>query len=126
MKRIPALTALLLFLFLPPALANSVAPSYVELADAPTITIDWSTGTTQAVTLHGNRKLTFVNGQKGGTYRLIVTQDATGDRVPQWPASVRWPGGTPAPLTTTANKTDYLVFFFTGRTYDALSLAQNY
>jgi hypothetical protein len=80
MKRILPATALLLFLFLPPALADVAAPSYVELADAPTITVDWSKGNTQAVTLQGNRTFVFANGQKGGRYMLVITQDATGSR----------------------------------------------
>jgi len=125
-----------LFLFLlsaAPAFAGNAAPSYVELADAPTITVDWSKGNTQAVTLHGDRALTFSNGQKGGKYLLAITQDATGSRAVKWPASVRWPGGPPQTagrpaniLTTTANKTDYITFIYNGVTYDALALAQNY
>lgn len=109
----------------PPTLADT-APTYVELADAPTITVDWSTGNTQAVTLHGNRAFTFAHGQKGGKYLLIIKQDATGSRTVTWPASVRWPGVTGPTLTTTAGKTDYLTFFYNGATYDGIGLAPNY
>ncbi len=109
------------------------APSYVELADAPTIAVDWSKGNTQAVTLGGTRVLVFSGGQKGERYTLILKQDATGSRSVTWPASVRWPGGPPQTrgrpaniLTTTANKADYITFFYNGVSYDALALAQNY
>jgi len=140
MNRTLALSVFLLFLlglsalFLlspkqPPASAERTA-TYFELTDAPEITVDWSKGDTQTATLGGNRTLTFSNGQKGGKYTLIVTQDATGARTVTWPSSVRWPGPTqaavPPTLTTTANKTDYITFFYNGVNYDALALAQNY
>jgi len=67
MKRALALS--LLFFLLPIALvyAADAVPSYVELADEPTITVDWSKGNTQAVTLHGKRSVVFANGQKALT-----------------------------------------------------------
>ncbi|MGH9378959.1 MAG: hypothetical protein ACRD1I_09170 [Terriglobia bacterium] len=126
MKRTLAPAVFLLLLSVSPARADT-PPSYVELADAPTITVDWSKGNTQAVTLHGNRAMVFANGQKGGKYLLIVRQDDTGSRTVTWPASVHWPGGGPGPtLTTTANKKDYASFFFDGVTYDFLALSQNF
>ncbi len=134
MKRPLVLVALLFLLPLQAAAsAGDAAPSYVELTDAPTIAVDWSKGDTQTVTLGGNRALTFSNGQKGGKYLLILKQDGTGSRTVTWPSSVRWPGGPPQTrgqpasiLTTTANKTDYITFFYNGVTYDVLGLAQNY
>jgi hypothetical protein len=125
MKRILALAALLSLLPVPVVFASDTAPSYVELTDAPTISVDWSKGKTQSVTLGGNRKLAFVNGHKGGHYTLILKQDATGSRIVTWPQSVHWPGVTPPMLTTTANKKDYISFFYDGMSYDALGLAQN-
>lgn len=125
--------AVFLFLLSASAVAFAAAdsaPSYVELTDAPTITVDWSKGNTQAVTLRGNRTLVFENGAKGGKYMLVITQDAQGTRRITLPASVRWAGKTPPTnpplLTTTAGRTDYLGFFFNGVTYDVLSLAQDY
>jgi len=128
-----AIAALLFLLSVSPAFADASAPSYVELADTPTIAVDWSKGDNQTVTLHGNRAFTFANGQKGGKYTLIIKQDDTGSRTVTWPSSVRWPGGPPQKrgqqvgiLTTTANKTDYITFFHNGVNYDVLALAQNY
>jgi len=128
MKRHLAPAVFLFLVSVSPAFADNPPPGYVELADAPTITVDWSKGHTQAVTLHGNRSFTFSNGQKGGHYLLIVRQDATGSRGVTWPASVHFPGDNrqaPA-LTTTANKKDYISLFYDGVSYDALALAQNY
>lgn len=118
--------AVVLFLLsVSPALASTV-PSYMELADAPTVTVDWSKGNTQGVTLHGNRTFVFENGEKGGKYMLIVKQDTTGSRVPAWPALVHWPGTSPPTLTTTANRKDYISFFYDGVTYDGLAVSQNF
>jgi len=103
-KRILAASALLFLLSIPFAVAANSATSYAELADAPSIVVDWSKGSTQAVTLGGNRAFTFTNGQQGGKYTLILKQDAHGSRLITWPVSVRWPGGSPqaSVLTTTA------------------------
>lgn len=125
-KRILVLSAFLFLLPFQPASADSAAPSYVELADASTIAVDWSKGDTQSVTLGGNRTLAFSHGQKGGKYLLILKQDAHGSRTVTWPSSVRWPGVTGPTLTTTANKTDYVRFFYTGDHYDMLAISQGY
>jgi hypothetical protein len=128
MKRIPALCFLLSLLLTPVAFAIASVASYVELPDAPTIAVDWSKGNVQVVTLGGNRALTFSNGQRGGRYMLILKQDTTGSRTVTWPSSVRWPGEPPqaSVLTTTANKTDYINFFYNGVNYDVLALSQNH
>jgi hypothetical protein len=127
-KRILLLSAFFFLLPMAPAHAGDTATPIVELADAPTITVDWSKGNIQSVTLVGNRALTFSNGQKGARYVLILKQDATGSRTVTWPSSLRWPGGPPQAniLTTTAGKTDYLTFFYNGVNYDALGFAQNF
>lgn len=122
MKRALSFAALLALVLLP-ARAETT-PAYVELADAPAITVDWSKGNTQAVTLHGNRTFTFSNGQRGAKYLLILRQDLTGSRVPTWPPAVHWAGSYPPTLTTTANRKDYLSFFYDGVTYDLVALSQ--
>jgi hypothetical protein len=126
MKRTVALFALLFLLFAPFAFAGEAPPSYVEIADAETIAVDWSKGNTQAVTLHGNSTVTFSNGQKGGKYLLILKQDGTGSRTVTWPSSVHWPGVYGPTLTTTADKKDYISFFYDGVTYDLLAIAQGF
>jgi len=125
MKR-PLFVALLLAAMAVPVFAASISSDYVELADAPIITVDWSKGKVQVVTLHGNRTFVFENGERGGKYLLVIKQDAYGTRVPLWPAALHWPGGTPAALTSTAGRTDFLTIFSDGSVYYALGLAQNY
>jgi len=108
-----------------PTTTSAAVRPYIELADSPTIAVDWSKGRAQSVTLGGSRSLTFSNGQKGASYLLIIRQDATGSRILTWPASVHWPGGTPPTLTTLAGKADYLTFFYNGVSYNAIAFAQN-
>jgi hypothetical protein len=130
MKRILAPAVFLFLLAVQPAHASDSAASYVDLKDGPTISVDWSKGSTQFVTLHGNRMFEFLNGEKGKHYTVAIAQDATGSRTVTFPSSVRWPGVTPpiSPplLTATANKTDYVTFIYNGVTYDALGVARNY
>lgn len=125
MQRILALAALLFLLSVPAVFASDVPPLYAELADAPTITVDWSKGKTQAVTLGGNRTFSFLNAQKGAHFTLILKQDATGSRTVIWPQSVHWPGVTLPILTTTANRKDYITFFYDGVSFDVVGFAQN-
>lgn len=131
-KRSFIVPLLFIVLFALPAFAGDAA-SYVELADAPVIAVDWSKGAVQAVTLHGDRKLVFENPQKGGRYILILKQDAIGSRKVIWPSQVLWPGGPPQAaglpadiLTTTASRKDFLTFFYDGVSYDVLALSKNY
>lgn len=126
-KRQFALSLLLTALIASPAIAADQA-SYVELADAPVITVDWSRGNTQAVTLHGDRKLVFEHGRKGGHYMIVLQQDATGGRIVAWPSNVAWTGGPPQTyvFTTTAGRKDFFSFFFDGMNYDALGISLNY
>ena len=118
----------LLLMAVHPAAAATGDTQDVELADAPTIAVDWNNGRVQYVTLGGSRTFTFSNGQDSGRYVLVITQDTTGSRSVTWPASVRWPGIRPPALTTTANKTDYVTFIFNRRshTYDGVGISQNY
>jgi hypothetical protein len=108
----------------PAAYAAYAGPSFRDLKDASTIAIDWSDADTQAVTLGGNRTLTFSNGQKGGKYTLILRQDATGSRTVTWPSSVHWAGASGPTLTTTAGKADYIGFIFNGTSYDMVWMSQ--
>lgn len=53
---------------------------------------------------------TVSNFKAGATYELTVLQDATGSRTMNWPASIRWPGGSAAEVTTDANAEDLINF----------------
>jgi hypothetical protein len=80
------------------------------------IAIDWSTGARQSVTMTGDATFTLTNPIAGGTYYLFLTEDATGSRVPAWPGTVKWSGGT-APTLSGANKVDIISLVYDGAAY---------
>jgi hypothetical protein len=68
------------------------------------IAIDWDNGNTQRVTLDGDATLTVSNENGGGTYILIVEQNATGGHaINTYPTSWRFPADVEPTLTTDAN-----------------------
>ena len=98
-----------------------LAGSDVTLTDGATISINWSNGATQAVTLGGNRTFnTPTNPVDGQVYRLIIKQDGTGTRtITWWATSIKWAGGTAPTLTTTASKADIVTLLYDGTYYYA-------
>lgn len=52
---------------------------------------------------------TLSNPKDGQTIRWFITQDGTGTRTMTWPASFKWPSGTPGVLSTAADSADLLV-----------------
>lgn len=82
-----------------------------------TVNIDWNAGNVQTYTLTGNTTFTFTNGQSGGDYKLILSQDSTGGSLAIFPGSVKWPGGVSPMFTTTENATDVLEFVYNGSNY---------
>jgi len=88
---------------------------------AANFTINWSTGAVQRVVLNaaGPLVITLSNPVDGGAYALRITQGATPGTV-TWPASVKWPGGTPPTLSNVTGKIDVinlLYFSDTGHYY---------
>jgi hypothetical protein len=92
---------------------------YAELIGTPSIasgvlTLDLQVGNVFDVSHNANiTTLTISNppvSGRLGSFTLFLTQDATGGRTITWPASVKWSGGTPPSLSTTANKLNKLVF----------------
>lgn len=46
----------------------------------------------------------------GANFELVLTQDATGTRIPTWPAGTKWAAATAPTLSTAAGKVDVLGF----------------
>lgn len=80
-------------------------------------TITWATSNFQKSTLTGNCTFTFTAPNGPTTLILKLTQDGTGSRTVTWPAAVKWSGGTPPTLTTTAGRTDIISFYYDGTYY---------
>lgn len=68
-------------------------------------------------TLGANVTLTFTNPQGPSSFIIKVIQDATGGRTIAWPATVKWPAGSPPTLTVAANAVDLIGFYFDGTNY---------
>ena len=85
----------------------------VIAATSVTTAIDVSLGNVVDMTLDNNPTLTFTNPAPtgtGGSFTLVLRQDASGSRTVTWPGSVRWAGATAPTLTTTASKVDIITF----------------
>ena len=82
------------------------------LTDGATITPNFATANNFSVTLGGNRTLAnptnLTAGQSGA---IAITQDGTGSRTLAFGSYWKFAGGTAPTLTTTASKTDVLVYY---------------
>lgn len=81
--------------------------------------IGWDLNTQQVATLTintaGVHTLTnATNMVNGGTYVLIVKQDATGGRTLAYGGAYKWPGGSVPILSTVANSVDIITFVSDG------------
>lgn len=100
-------------------LLSGVTESHVEVDDGNSgaaDTINWQQGNAHKITLTADCTLTFTAPRAGTWLTLFVTQDATGTRLVTWP-TIRWAGGSPPTLTTTASKTDLIRCFYNGTSY---------
>lgn len=80
-------------------------------------TVTWNVNNSQVavLTLTGNATLSSpINEVAGGTYILIVKQDATGGRTLAFGAQYKWPGGITPTLTPDASAVDVLTFVYDG------------
>jgi len=103
------------------ALNIALAQAATSTPTGTTQTVDWDTGNTQKVNLgsaSGNVTLTLSNPQTGGLYRLFLIQGATA-RTITWPATVKWPQGVAAILSTTNGAVDIVDLYWDGSAYYA-------
>jgi hypothetical protein len=70
------------------------------------LTLNWDNGNTQLVTMTGACTFTLSNPKDGFRYLVLLKQDGTGSRVPTFPSSVKWAGGTVPTWATVAGHTD--------------------
>lgn len=86
----------------------------VTLPYSSLITINLAVSNRFRVTLAGNPTLAVINWPPYGGKDLILNliQDSSGSRVVTWWTSptILWAGGTAPSLTTTASKTDKIIF----------------
>ena len=73
------------------------------------------------ITLTGACSLIISGLTAGGTYNLIVKQDATGSRLMTWP-TIKWSAGAAPVLSTAANAIDIVSLIYDGTTLFGTSL----
>lgn len=105
---------------------NPTAQTYAP-ASAGTATLDLSLSNQHEITMPaGNITIALSNATNSKVFMVSITQDGTGSRGVTWFPTIRWAGGTPPTLTTTANKRDVFGFRRTGtNTYDGFVIGQN-
>jgi hypothetical protein len=83
-----------------------------------TKTIDWTAGQKQKITTTGSCTLAFTapSGPCNLMFRIIHEDSATAYTY-TWPGTVKWPGGTKATTTNTANAVDIISFYYDGTNY---------
>lgn len=99
-----------------------------SLTCAATFTIDFSTAETRFVMLTTNASAIVSGGSNGHLYRLRVQQDATGNWTLALGAtanSIRWEGGTPPTITTSATVSDLIELLRSNGTWFG-SIKQNF
>jgi hypothetical protein len=74
-----------------------------------TVTINWSNGTTQLLTLTGNPTLSFSNLAAGTPITLLLAQDSTGGRTATFPSTFHVQYQGPIPLTGAPYAVDIFV-----------------
>lgn len=105
---------------------NQTAQTYSPTA-AGTATLDLSLGDQHYITMPaGNITIALSNDTNNQVFIVSILQDGTGSRTVTWFTTIRWAGGTPPTLTTTASKRDTFGFIRTGSgTYDGFIVGQN-
>ena len=81
------------------------------LTCADVVTIDWLKGATARMTFdRASVAFTLSNGVDGKVYRLLLIQDATGERVATWTTTIKWAGKAAPTLTEDGNAEDIITF----------------
>jgi hypothetical protein len=86
-----------------------------------TQTVDFDLGNTQRIDLGsatGSVTVSFSNSIAGGLYRLFLVQGVTARDI-VWPASVKWPQGQVAILSTGNGDIDVVEMYYDGTNYYA-------
>jgi hypothetical protein len=93
-------------------LANAIN-KLVTANSGSSYAVDFTVGNIFRITLTANCNLIFTQlpvDNKGGEFKLVLAQDASGGHIVTWPTSAKWSGGIAPTLTNTANSVDILTF----------------
>lgn len=105
--------------------------TYAPVAAATAI-IDLTQSNVNHITMPAGNITLAVSGQRSGQCFIVrILQDSSGSRTVTWFSTIKWAGGSPPTLTTTANKADTFGFEITSilstgvATYDGFIIGQN-
>lgn len=92
--------------------------------------LDLSTAALFVITLNSNVSASFVNpppSPRVGSFTVAMSADGTA-RAVTWPTTVKWSGGTPPTITSTAGKVDVFSFLTNngGSSYYGFTSDQNF
>ncbi|MEJ0053546.1 MAG: LamG domain-containing protein [bacterium] len=101
--------------------AGTTSPSQQKIVTdviPSSLTIDWNTGNVHLLNLiTSDIGLAFGGAQPGSEYKLILNQDASGNRTVAWPGSILWLGGEAPTLSAAAGSADVFTFLYDGARY---------
>ncbi len=98
--------------------SGSIYSRLINGIASSTTSINWGTGNIHSIALRSSTStLSFLNGQAGGEYTLLLNQDSAAGGNVRWPESVLWPGGIEPTLSSMANSIDMVKFIFNGANY---------
>ena len=90
---------------------DKLAAKQQAIACADAVTIDWSAGATAHMAFdRATVAFTLSNMINGQVYRLLLIQDATGERTATWVTTVHWESSTEPVLSTGASAKDIITF----------------
>lgn len=81
-----------------------------------TITIDWSKGDRQKLTISAACTISYTGAVSGQVMTLLVVENGTGGFAVTLPTS-KWPGGVAGSFTTTPNAINTLTVLYDGANY---------
>ena len=94
----------------PNVVTASTANQEINLQNTPLVFLNLNTSTTLSLT-----------GAQVGVYIFKITQGAGGSKTVTFPSNVKWAGGTPPTLTTTAGAWDIITLIWDGTYFSGTS-----
>ena len=101
-----------------PTIATPVVKTaYAIGAAGTTETVNWANGDLQTMTLDENVTITFSNAVAGQRLTLFLLQDGTGTNTITFADTIVWQDATTPTWTTTADKMNVAVIYYSGSAY---------
>ncbi|KKK62672.1 hypothetical protein LCGC14_3002000, partial [marine sediment metagenome] len=101
--------------------AHSIGFTQQTATGDGTTTIDWKLGNKFYFTFGAQADtFTFTAPTNPCNLILVLKQDGTGGRIPTFPVTVLWSGGSMPTFSTGGNAVDLVAFYYDGTSYHAV------